>query len=140
MKTSDLDRFYSKTDKSWWDGCRYWSAYKNAGGYGVFGVGQRSVLAHRFAWEVERGPIPDGMTIDHLCRHRDCVNPRHMEVVTPRENKRRQRPPHHIPGLCRSGRHLMTADNMNPSGREKRICKACHAEKGAANYRRKKGL
>ena len=44
------------------------------------------VLAHRFMYEYLIGPIPDGMTIDHLCRVRKCVNPMHMEVVTQKEN------------------------------------------------------
>lgn len=45
--------------------------------------------AHRVMWERERGPIPEGLQIDHLCRQRDCVNPDHLEPVTPAENVRR---------------------------------------------------
>lgn len=40
------------------------------------------VLAHRWAYEHYVGPIPDGLTIDHLCRNTLCVNPAHMEPVT----------------------------------------------------------
>ena len=43
-------------------------------------------LAHRFAYETFVGPIPEGLTIDHLCRIRHCVNPEHLEAVTDRVN------------------------------------------------------
>lgn len=46
-------------------------------------------FAHRVVWTFLRGPIPDGLTIDHLCRVRNCMNVEHMEVVTLRENQRR---------------------------------------------------
>lgn len=46
----------------------------------------KNFLVHRLSYELFVGPIPAGMTIDHLCRVRDCVNPAHMEVVTQREN------------------------------------------------------
>ena len=46
----------------------------------------RYFMAHRVAWTHLRGPIPDGLTIDHLCKNRACINVEHMEVVTQREN------------------------------------------------------
>ena len=52
-------------------------------------AGVRAMPAHRFAWELLRGPIPDGHEIDHLCRVMACVNPDHLEPVTPSENVRR---------------------------------------------------
>ena len=58
-----------------------------AGGrYGKFTVGGRMVYAHRFAYELWVGPIPDGLHLDHLCRVRHCVNPDHLEPVTHKEN------------------------------------------------------
>ena len=45
-----------------------------------------AVLAHRFAYEMFVGAIPEGMQIDHLCQNKRCVNPEHMELVTPGEN------------------------------------------------------
>jgi hypothetical protein len=73
------------------EGCWPWLAATNNRGYGVTSRGGRGtrIYAHRLAWELERGPIPEGLTIDHLCRNRGCINVRHMEVVTLAENIRR---------------------------------------------------
>ena len=66
-------------------GCWLWMASLNRKGYGSF----QSQAAHRVAYQLLVGPIPDGLHIDHLCRVRNCVNPSHMEPVTPAENQRR---------------------------------------------------
>lgn len=55
-------------------------------GYGQIGVRRRKLYAHRLSYEIFRGPIPEGLTIDHLCRNRRCVNPFHLEAVTIRVN------------------------------------------------------
>jgi hypothetical protein len=79
-------------------GCWLWLGNVNKrSGYGTLGVGQRSrgekctVYAHRASYETYRGPIPERMHIDHLCRVRCCVNPDHLEVVIQAENNRRSR-------------------------------------------------
>jgi len=76
--------------------CRLWPHRIDPHGYGRVTVGSRtdgtrqsSALAHRVAYEREVGPIPAGLTIDHLCRNRACVNVDHMEVVSSAENTRR---------------------------------------------------
>lgn len=79
------ERFWAKVDKT--ETCWLWTAGRNRDGYGLFSSqrgGQRS--AHRIAYEWERGPIPDGLQIDHLCRVTSCVNPAHLEAVTGRVN------------------------------------------------------
>lgn len=58
-------------------------------GYGTVRVAGKDWLAHRWYYEQAHGPIPEGMQVDHLCRVRTCVNPGHLEVVTPKENTRR---------------------------------------------------
>jgi hypothetical protein len=68
-------------------GCWLWTAATNADGYGLLWRGNRSYLmAHRASYELHVGPIPEGLTIDHLCRNRRCINPAHLEPVTNRTN------------------------------------------------------
>lgn len=58
-------------------------------GYVRVWVDGRRVLAHRLAYEKVRGPIPEGMELDHLCRNRSCCNVEHLEPVTHRVNAQR---------------------------------------------------
>ncbi len=69
---------------------------KRNGGYGIYSVRReddwrktKTYRAHRFMWERENGPVPAGLTLDHKCRVRCCVNPDHIEPVTNAENARR---------------------------------------------------
>lgn len=70
-------RFWQKVDKS--GSCWIWTGAHVPKGYGQFAVNRRPVYAHRFAYELHHGAIPDGMQIDHLCRTPACVNPDHLE-------------------------------------------------------------
>lgn len=73
-------------------GCWVWQMYCDDLGYGrirVSGDDPAPMLAHRHVYEVMRGPIPDGLALDHLCRNPSCVNPDHLEPVTHRENLQR---------------------------------------------------
>ena len=69
--------------------CWLWTGHALKGGYRQINVKGRTMLAHRWAYELLVGPIPDGLTLDHLCRNPSCVNPRHLEPVTMRENNLR---------------------------------------------------
>jgi len=76
-------------------GCWLWIGPVAPNGYGHYrphGHGRpRMVAAHRALYELEKGAIPPGLQIDHLCRVRSCVNPAHLEAVTASENQRRWR-------------------------------------------------
>lgn len=85
------DRFWAKVEKS--DSCWLWTgALFPSNGYGALHLDGAAVPAHRVSYELNVGPIPDGLTIDHLCRVRACVRPDHLEPVTQAENLRRARP------------------------------------------------
>ena len=67
-------------------GCWIWKGTPRGDGYGQILVDGYHWGAHRLAYTLWVGPIPDGLTIDHLCRQPLCINPAHMEPVTKREN------------------------------------------------------
>lgn len=78
------ERFLSKVKRT--EGCWLWIGSTNFGGYGTYYVSGRAVRAHRFSYELFVGKIPDGLELDHLCRYKSCVNPKHLEPVTHQEN------------------------------------------------------
>ena len=82
-KAGAEERFWAKVKKG--TDCWEWTA-AIVGGYGYFRFNGRWVRAHRFAYELTYGAIPDGFEIDHQCRNRACVNPSHLEVVTCKTN------------------------------------------------------
>lgn len=70
--------------------CWVWNGARNRKGYGSVSNGKNgSSLAHRKAYELAIGPIPEGLTIDHLCENKACVRPAHLEPVTRSENSAR---------------------------------------------------
>lgn len=112
-------------------GCWLWSGPLFNTGYGaILHAAKNGQLAHRVVYERERGPIPTGLQIDHLCRVRCCVNPDHLEPVTQQENIRRGLAGQ-ASGLQQSSKtecvrgHVFSADNtyVRPDG--VRICRAC---------------
>lgn len=77
-------RFWQKVTRT--PSCWVWTAATNSKGYGQIGVDGRVRRAHRVAWEMANGPIPDGMVLDHRCANPACVNPDHLRVVTNAQN------------------------------------------------------
>lgn len=78
------DRMESQTDRS--GDCWEWLGARIAAGYGCLNVGGRSVRAHRVAYELAIGPIPEGAVIDHKCHNPGCVRPQHLQAVSQKEN------------------------------------------------------
>lgn len=130
--------FWSKVDKRSANECWNWQHAMISGGYGqARHIRFSTNLAHRIAYELMIGPIPNGLHLDHLCRNRRCVNPAHLEPVTARENLLRgigwaaknARKTH-----CPKG-HEYTPENTKTTCAGGRSCKAC-----AAKSRRERGL
>jgi hypothetical protein len=122
-----LARFLALTEKT--DGCWLWQGHVDKrSGYGKFRMLGRTELAHRAAYLMLKGEIPQGRYLDHLCRVRHCVNPDHLEPVTPQTNTDR--------GLrrkkeeCKYG-HALTGENRGTRSDGRQYCKQCSRERQA---------
>lgn len=116
--------------------CWHWPKSKTSDGYGQLHFNGKKHYAHRFFYESIVGKIPKDKEIDHLCRERDCFNPKHLELVSSRENSLRG---NGIPAInaqkdkCIRG-HLFTEENTYrpPYRKNSRLCLECRK----VNYRR----
>lgn len=119
------DRFWEKVEKT--DSCWLWSSALFQG-YGIFSLRRgKTIRAHRLAYELLVGPIPDGLEIDHLCYVRRCVNPSHLEAVTTQVNVKRanaRRWAAATPNGCCTSGHPFTEENTY-RWNGKRWCKTC---------------
>lgn len=122
------ERFWSKVAKT--DSCWLWTGALSPKGYGDFYVGPTKYRAHRYAYEITKGAIPEGLTIDHLCRVPHCVNPAHLEAVTDVENILRGSCPAATNARrthCRHG-HPLDGDNLRHVRKKRgveRVCLTC---------------
>lgn len=112
-------------------GCWLWirSGTGHNDNYGKIRIKGRELKAHRVSYELLRGPIPPGLTLDHLCRTTRCVNPDHLEIVTLRENILRgssQSAVNFRKTACKHG-HQFTPENTYLRRDGKRDCRTCLA-------------
>jgi len=110
--------------------CWVWIGPVDEKGYGRYWDGRRPRKAHDFSYELESGPVPDGLEPDHLCRNRPCIRRSHLEAVTHQENCRRAA---YAQDECSKGHKL---PEPGPDGR--RVCRICANARNRAYKRRKK--
>ena len=122
MKKPTDKRFDEKVRLDITTGCHVWEGATTDRGYGSFYVDGRRIGAHRFSFEREHGVIPYGLTIDHLCFNKRCVNPEHMEAVTNEENLARRRTKTH----CKNGHEFNEENTYIRPDNGTRQCRACN--------------
>lgn len=115
-------------------GCWLWTSKLDWTGYGRVQWRGKGHRAHRVMYQLLRGPIPEGLEPDHLCRVKRCVNPDHLELVTHAENLRRHYAP--LVAACPHGHVYDEANTFMDHG--KRRCRECMREQQRRRRARKK--
>lgn len=142
MKGTIEERFWDKVSPEPNSGCWLWVG-ASSGGYGRIRVRGHSILAHRLAYELFKGPIPVGLEIDHLCRVTFCVNPDHLEPTTSRINILRGLGPELarqrqlVKTHCPQG-HPYAGSNLYVALAGNRMCRACQNEQRRQRRKRKR--
>jgi hypothetical protein len=136
------EAFWEKVNKT--ETCWFWTGLLDTHGYGFAHLDGKMQRAHRYAFVVCGGSIPEGLTLDHLCRNRHCVRPDHLEPVDNRTNVLRgtghtannARKTHCVHG------HALSGDNVgiyrrSGSSRTRRTCMTCQRNSHKKYYKAK---
>lgn len=118
-------------------GCVEWVSPINQNGYGHFKFRSKNYKSHKWIYEQTVGPIPHGLELDHLCRNKVCVNIKHLEPVTHRENVLRGTAPAAKQARqthCLNG-HEFNEENTNFRTKNKRRCRVCDRDKKRMLYK-----
>jgi len=131
-----LERSYRVDD----NGCWVATLKHNGSGYTQITVNldgtRRLVLTHRASYVAFVGPIPDGLSIDHLCRNRSCINPDHLEAVTQSVNVLRGVRAVEPKSECKHGHPFDEANTYYPPSGAGRQCRAC-VRNNSREYKRR---
>jgi hypothetical protein len=141
-RTPLAERFHTKYEVDPETGCWNWTANIAPQGYGRIGADApdyTTLYAHRVSYELHKGPIPEGLVVDHMCNNRQCVNPDHLQAITHKANIERSPAPHiqrWIAQRCVRGHDMADPANVyvrKDTGR--RQCKACIRIRSEASAR-----
>lgn len=139
---TDYERFMKYVMPVTETGCWLWTGGLQGNGYGHFNLKkingiQPKILAHRWSYKYHKGPIEDGLELDHICSIKSCVNPEHLRPVTHKENCIKSNAARKNKNICIRG-HKFTPENTYERNDGRRTCRIC-LRNNRREYRKKLG-